>query len=146
MSTPSSVRVVSVRTPSNAEPSLLGRVLRSVLGVVWWIVKFVASSLLLTAVLWYVFGERTVTATLNGKPAVSQVWIDGTYVGDTPYVFRPPLAHSITVEVLPPDDADASEASYTWTAKPWTILGVDVPMLVVGETNAPFSSAPSLDR
>lgn len=97
---------------------------RGVLKMLGWMIEtalFIGVALALVSYFW---GTTTINATLDGKPVKTQVWIDGQYVGDTPYVKRLGFGE-FDIEIFPPDGVDTNETQ--WNATFWSVVrGLDI--------------------
>lgn len=84
---------------------MLGRAAR-------WVISTVVIFLAGSALIYALFGKSTIDATLDDKPTKAQVWVNGDYVGDTPYTAYLGF-DAMKIEILPPADVDVNEEKFT---------------------------------
>ena len=117
-------------SPEQAEveprtPIVIPSFIRFIGRLLWSAIKWVAPFAVVYGLVWYFFGETTVTATLDDKTVKAQVWIDGDFVGDTPYTTRLGFGR-FEINVLPPEGSDTNESEQRATL--WSVvIGQKVP-------------------
>lgn len=121
-----SVRVVSEQAEAKPrQPIVIPWFIGAFGRGLWAVAKWIAPIVAIYGIAWYLFGETTITATLDDKPVKTQVWIDGDFVGDTPYTTRLGFGR-FEVNVLPPENNDTNESE--WRITMWSVvLGKDIP-------------------